>query len=109
LSPAALRALADVAASLARLAAAAAEESSLDPSVLVPIGEAARMAATSSRVLRDAVRKGHLVAFGGQRDRSVRREDLDSWIESRRLRPVAGADDADIDRRVRRLERRRSA
>jgi hypothetical protein len=70
---------------------------------LVPLGDAARIAATSKRVLVEAIRRGELPAFGRQRDRSVRRADLVAWVESRRLRPVHGADDRDIEARVRRL------
>jgi hypothetical protein len=59
-----------------------------DPDELVPLKEAARLAATSVRVLREAIRSGALVALGRQRDRSVRRRDLDAWIETRTA-PVA--------------------
>lgn len=74
---------------------------------LVPLAEAARIAATSRRVLREAIRARALVAFGGQRDRSVRREDLLRWIDERRVAPVAGPNDADIERRLARLGRRK--
>jgi hypothetical protein len=74
-----------------------------DAHALIDLVAAAHHAATSPRVLREAMRKGELAGFGGQRDRSVRREDLERWIEARRLSPVAGVDDDDIDRRVRRL------
>jgi hypothetical protein len=103
LTPAALAALADAADALARLARAAAADASTDPCGLVPIVDAAKRAKTSARIVRDAIRAGDLPAFGRQRDRSVRRGDLDAWIESRRVRPVAGVDDLDIERRVRRL------
>jgi hypothetical protein len=69
---------------------------------LLPLPEAARIAATSVRVLREAIRRGDLPAFGGQRDRAVRSDDLARWIKARRI-VVAGADDADIARRMRRL------
>lgn len=103
MSPIALRALADAADALARLARAALDEVPGEPSAIVPIVEAARVAGTSVRVVRDAIRAGDLTAYGKQRDRGVRRRDLDVWIETRQLRPVAGVDDADMDRRVRRL------
>lgn len=74
-----------------------------DPGALVPIADAARIAATSARVVRDAIRAGDLAAIGGQRDRAVRRHDLDRWIESRRVRPIAGVDDRDIERRMARI------
>ena len=103
---AALQALADAADALARLARAAAEESTDDPVALVPLVDAARLAGTSVRVMRDALRAGDLAAYGRQRDRSVRRADLERWIESRRAKPAAGPDDVDIERRVLRLAKR---
>ena len=69
-----------------------------DLDALLPLAEAARVAATSMRTLRDAVRREELPAFGRQRDRAVRRRDLDAWIESRRSRVVEVA--ADQGRRV---------
>jgi hypothetical protein len=83
MSPAVMRAIADAADALARLARAAAEDAPRDPGELLPVAEAARVAATSVRVLRDAIRAGLLPAHGGQRDRSVRRSDLDAWIATR--------------------------
>src|SRR5579884_1855647 len=71
---------------------------------LLPLEAAARAAATSVRVLRDAIRSGALPAVGRQRDRAVRRRDLESWIESRRT-PVARASDEQADRVERRLAR----
>jgi hypothetical protein len=106
-SPAALRAIADAADALARLAREAATETSLDPTAMVPLAEAARSAGTSTRVVRDAIRAGALVAYGRQRDRSVRRDDLAAWIASRRIRPISGADDRDIEARIARLGRLR--
>ncbi len=70
---------------------------------LLGLADAARVAATSARVLREAIRRRELRAFGNQRDRSVRRDDLDRWIESRAVAPSTGPDDHDIDRRVRHL------
>jgi len=55
------------------------------------------------RVVRDAIRRGELAAFGRMRDRAVRHADLAAWIASRALEPVEGIDDADIARRVNRL------
>ncbi len=102
---ASLLALADAAEALARLARAVAEETSTNPEELVPLGEAARFAATSPRIVRDAISVGHLPAYGGQRDRSVRRRDLGQWIESRKVPVRMGPDDPDIERRMARLER----
>jgi hypothetical protein len=102
--PAALHALADAAEALARLAReAASERPDAGDDVLIPVAEAARLAATSVRVVRDAIRRGELAAFGRMRDRAVRHADLAAWTASRALKPVEGIDDADIARRVRRL------
>jgi len=103
--PGALHALADAADALARLAREAAQENDVHGDALVPIHEAARIAATSIRVVRDAVRNGELVAYGRARDRAIRRNDLDAWIASREVKPSRGVEDADIERRMRRLER----
>ncbi len=103
--PAALHALADAADALARLAREAAQEHDLGGGALVPIHEAARIAATSIRVVRDAVRRGELAAYGRARDRAIRRNDLDAWIASREVKPVRGVEDLDIERRMARLER----
>ncbi len=106
MSPAALQAIADAADALARLAREATAETPHDPHAMVPLAEAARIAGTSTRVVRDALRGGALVGYGGQRDRSVRRADLDAWIASRRLRPIVGVDDRDIEARIARLGRK---
>jgi len=72
------------------------------PDDLLAEADACRMAACSRRTLGDARRRGEIVAYGRQRDRAYRRADLESWIASRRVvhEPV---DDADIERRMRRL------
>lgn len=75
---------------------------------LLPVAVAARHAATSARVIREAIRAGELPAYGGQRDRSVLVEDLERWITSRRV-TLPGPADRDIERRVRRMERRRTS
>jgi hypothetical protein len=104
MKPAALRALADAAEALARLAReAASERPEAWDDALIPVAEAARLAATSVRVVRGAIRQGELAAFGRMRDRAVRHGDLAAWIASRALKPVEGIDDADIARRVHRL------
>jgi hypothetical protein len=107
--PAALQALADVAEALARLAreAASDQDGKRQDDALVPLAEAARLAATSVRVVRGAIRNRELAAFGRMRDRAVRRGDLDAWIASREVKPIEGVDDADIERRVARLARAR--
>lgn len=106
--PAAIRALADAADALARLArAAAAEDSDGGADALIPIADAARLAATSIRIVRDAIRAGDLTAYGRSRDRAVRTDDLRAWVASRRVKPVEGVDDADVALRVRKLARRR--
>jgi hypothetical protein len=106
--PPALRALAELAEGLARLARAAAQEDDPAPNALVPLDEAARLAATSKRVLRDALRAGELPGYGRARDRAVRREDLERWIAARRMLPFAAVDDDDLARRVHRLARVRA-
>jgi hypothetical protein len=79
-----------------------------DPDEQLPEREAARFAGVSLRTLRDARRAGDLVMYGGQRSRTVRRGDLAAWIESRRVRPVEGPDDPDLDRRTARMARERA-
>jgi hypothetical protein len=103
--PAALQALADTAEALARLARAVADDVDGMPhnNALLPVAQAARIAAASVRVIRDAIRSGELAAFGRIRDRAVRRADLDGWIENRKVKPIRGVDDADIERRIARL------
>jgi hypothetical protein len=103
MSPDALRALADAADALARLARAAAEEtvSADDHLSLDEARVLARLRTT--RPLREALRRGDLQGFGSQRTRTIRRPDLLAWIESRRMAPVQGIADADIERRVLRL------
>jgi hypothetical protein len=105
MNAAGLLAIADAAEALARVARAAADGSGQDDDALLPLSEAARIAATSVRVVRDAIRFHELPAYGRARDRAVRRGDVHAWIASRRVVPVRGADDEDIARRVRRLER----
>ena len=105
MKPAALHALADAADALARLAREVASEpvGAQRDDALIPIAEAARLAATSPRVVRDAIRRGELAAFGRMRDRAVRHADLAAWIAGRLVKPLHGVDDADIARRVERL------
>jgi len=70
--PAALHALADAAEALARLAReVASERPEAWDDALIPVAEAARLAATSVRIVRDAIRRGELTAFGRMRDRAV--------------------------------------
>lgn len=68
--------------------------------------EAAAIAKCSVRVLRDARRSGALPMFGKQRSRGIRRGHLSVWIESRMAPVVKGANDADIEQRVRRIARK---
>jgi len=75
---------------------------------LLPIVQAAARANCSVRMLRAAHRAGELAVFGKQRSRTVRRADLDAWIESRRvIRPALAVvvDDQDIERRMKRIAR----
>lgn len=81
-----------------------------DPEQLLPLADAARAAATSVRVVRDAIRAGTLPAVGRQRDRAVRRRDLDAWIATRTA-PVARIDEgqgARVERRLARAAKRRA-
>lgn len=113
MTPAALRALADAADALARIAREAAREGELVPSRMLNISEAAAFAAVKRRTVQQAIRRGELAAYGAQRDRAVKGADLLAWIESRRYRsrPVTLDDEAerDIDRRVGQLEQERLA
>jgi hypothetical protein len=95
-----------VADAFSRIARAVAEDVD-DDDALVPLREAARIAATSMRVLRKAIRSGELSVYGRTRDRAVRRRDLLAWIEDRRIPSVPGPDDDDVARRVQRLTRQR--
>lgn len=78
------------------------------PDELLPLDRAAAVAATSVRVVRDAIRAGALPAVGRQRDRAVRRRDLDAWVESRRAALVQVSDDQAerVEARLRRRGRR---
>lgn len=87
---------------LAQIIALIAPQNGPSPDDHLPLADAARVAGTSVRVLRDAIRGKELVAYGKQRDRTVRRGDLMSWIESRKVIHPA-VDDKDIERRMARL------
>jgi hypothetical protein len=104
---AALTAFADAAEAFARAARALAKgDSAVDPDEQLTLADAARIAKTTVGVLKEGIRRKNLTAYGGQRDRSVRRGDLMSWIESRRTRPPEGPDDDDVSRRMRRLSQK---
>jgi hypothetical protein len=96
------RVLTVAAALVALFDAIARERCAMAPDELLGLTAAASVAATSVRVLRAAIHAGDLVAYGGQRDRSVRRGELARWIEERRVH-IAGVDDEDLRRRMRRL------
>jgi len=68
------------------------------------VAEAAARVKRPARALRAAIRAGDLPAYGNQKSRTVRRGDVDAWVEAQRA-PVHQVDDLDIDRRVERLER----
>ncbi|AKV01657.1 hypothetical protein AKJ09_08320 [Labilithrix luteola] len=106
-----LQELVAIASRLASVAANLAESANdADPEELIREDDAARIAKRPVRALRDARRAGELKMYGKQRSRTVRRGDLDAWIEASRVKPSAGVDDADIERRMARLQRtRRSA
>jgi hypothetical protein len=105
-NPSALRAIADAADALSRLARAALEDGAADPSEHLSLEEARSLGRfKTTRPIKDAIRARELVAFGRQRSRTVRRGEFLAWLESHRARPVAGVDDADIERRVARLSK----
>ena len=85
MTPAALRALADAADALARIAREAASEGDLAPTRMLKVSEAAAFAAVKRRTLLRAIRRGELVAYGTHRERTVKGADLLAWIESRRF------------------------
>lgn len=109
MSAAKFLALADMLDGAARFAREIGQEGGLesDPNEFVTENEASKIAKVSIRVLRDARRAGHLAMFGSQRSRTIRRADLMAWIESRRAPVIRGVDDADIERRMRRIARAR--
>lgn len=72
---------------------------------LLPLAPAAEIAKCSVRTLREAGRAGELTLYGRQRSRTVRRSDLLAWVESRKVRPIEGPDDGDLERRMARLAR----
>lgn len=72
---------------------------------LLDLASAAALAKVSLRTLRDARRAGELTMYGSQRTRTIRRADLLGWIEGRKVRPVEGVDDRDIERRMSRIAR----
>ena len=81
-----------------------------DAADLVTLDDAARTVGhRTTRQLREAIGRGELQAFGSQRSRVVRRADLAAWIESRRVKSHPALDDADLDRRMARLEREQRA
>ena len=102
---ASLLALADAAEALARLARAFAGR--LPPTPRSSSPSAKRRASQPRRPAWSARQSewGTSPAYGGQRDRSVRRRDLGQWIESRKVPVRVGPDDRDMERRMARLER----
>jgi hypothetical protein len=81
----------------------AARDACVDAAELLALDAAADTAKCSMRTIRAAIRGGDLPAYGRQRSRAVRRADLDAWITSRRVRPIAGHDDPEMARRMRRI------
>ena len=105
MNAATLRAIADALEAQARAMRAMADDSTTGPTSMLPIAGAAERAGCSVRTIRTAIKLGDLAAFGKQRDRAVRADDLAAWIESRKVRVTEGHDDLDMDRRVARLAR----
>jgi len=95
----------EIAHALSILAAAIlAPASAANDDELLTVAEIAALAKCGQRAVRDAIRAGDLPAFGNQKTRASRRRDAATWIESRRA-PTHTVDDADLDRRIDRLER----
>jgi hypothetical protein len=84
-------------------------ERGADGAELLTLDAAAQVARCGVRSLRAAIRAGDLAAYGRQRSRAVRRADLEAWIASRRVKPIAGHDDLAMARRMKAIAARRSA
>jgi hypothetical protein len=94
--PTALRATADAADALARLARAAADDETDPEGALIPIRDAARFSAASVRAMHRAIRAGDLPVYGRKRNRAVRRGDVLAWIAQRRAPILPAPDDLDV-------------
>lgn len=63
------------------------------PDAKISLHEAAAIVGCSVSTLTDARRSGALVTHGRQGSRTVRRSELDAWVEARRVSPIAGVGD----------------
>lgn len=88
----------------ALLAIFAPANSNPSPDEHLTIPECVRVSKRSRRMISEAIRAGNLPAAGRQKDRTVRRADLEAWIASRNV-VHASIDDADVERRIARLAR----
>jgi hypothetical protein len=73
---------------------------------LITVAEAVDHYKQARSALNRAIRDGELPAFGTHRRRTVRRADLERWIESRRV-VHAPIEDDDIDRRMKAIRARK--
>src|ERR1019366_3764307 len=71
--------------------------------------EALVLTKLSKRQLAGGRSRGELASYGRPRSRTYKRGDLVAWLDSRRMMPSdpIAAQEADIDRRIKRLERER--
>jgi hypothetical protein len=107
MNAAALRAIADAADALSRIAREAlADDAPADEHL--PKQKAAEIAGVKVRALDDARRRGELPMYGRQRSRTVRRDELMAWLASRRVERMA-VPDALAARVERRLAKKRRA
>lgn len=79
-----------------------------EPPPFLSYQQGARLVGTTVSSIRKAVRRGALTAYGGQRDRALKRSDLLAWAESRKAPIVTGHDSPAIAVRVARLVRDRA-
>lgn len=79
-----------------------------EPPPFLSYQEGARLVGTSVSSVRKAVRQGDLTAYGGQRDRALKRCDLLAWAEGRKAPILTGEDSPAIAARVARLVRDRA-
>jgi hypothetical protein len=79
--------------SLEALASTLAPAAESDP--FLSLRDGAKLAGTSARALRDAIRRSELEGFG--RPVVVRRSAVIAWLEGRKVRPVVSETTTDAD------------
>jgi hypothetical protein len=81
-----------------------------DPEQFLSLDEARALGKfKTTRPIKDAGRAGALTLYGTERTRTVKRGEFLAWLESRRAPVATGPDDLDVERRMRRLARRKRA